>query len=380
VPLEQTRSATLVVDLDALARNFAKLRAAAAPAECAAVVKADAYGLGVERVAKRLVREGCRRLFVATAGEACELRGYARDADIYVLEGVREGQAETLAAARAVPVLNSLEQIGRWSGRAVLQIDTGMGRLGLDAREVEELARRPELLERVGVELVLTHFACADEPEHPLNAEQLRAFERLRRRLPQAPSSIGNSAATLIDAQHRGDVARLGIALYGGDPFFAGFSAGFSAGPAVLSAGSSAGHAGRGNPMETVATLTAPIVQIRDVEQVQTVGYGATYVVQPPARLAIVGAGYADGYPRALGNRGAAALGGRRVPVVGRVSMDLLCLDVSGVPADVAHVSASVELIGATVTVDEVAAHAGTISYEVLTGLSPRLRREYRGA
>jgi alanine racemase len=375
--VESTRSATLVVDLDALARNFAKLRGAAAPAECAAVVKADAYGLGVERVAKRLVREGCRRLFVATAGEARELRGHVPDADIYVLEGSREGQTDTLVAARAIPVLNSLEQVRRWAGRAVLQVDTGMGRLGLGAREVEELARRPELLERIDVELVLTHLACADEPEHPLNAEQLRAFELLRPRLPQVPASIGNSAATLIDARHRGDVVRPGIALYGGNPFSAGFSAGFAAG---LPAGASGGLAGGNNPMEAVATLTAPIVQIREVEQAQTVGYGATYVVRPPARLAIVGAGYADGYPRALGNRGAAALAGRRVPVIGRVSMDLLCVDVSGVPQELARVGAPVELIGTTIGVDEIAAHAGTISYEILTGLSPRLQREYRGA
>ncbi len=354
---EPTRSATLAVDLDALARNFAKLCGAAGPAECAAVVKSDAYGLGVERVAKRLVREGCRRLFVATAAEARELRAHAPTADIYVLEGAREGQTDTLVAARAVPVLNSLEQIRRWTGRAVLQVDTGMGRLGLSAAEVEQLAARPDLLGRVAVELVLTHFACADEPEHPLNADQLRTFDRLRRLLPAVPTSIGNSAATLADPRQHGDIVRPGIALYGGNPFSVGE-----------------------NPMETVATLTAPIVQIRDVAHTQTVGYGATYVAQPPARLAIVGAGYADGYPRALGNRGAAALAGRRVPVVGRVSMDLLCVDVSGVAPEAARVGAPVELIGPTITVDEVAAHAGTISYEVLTGLSPRLCREYRGA
>jgi alanine racemase len=365
VPLEATRSATLVVDLDALARNFAKLCRGSEPAECSAVVKADAYGLGVERVAKRLVQEGCRRFFVATAGEARELRGHAPNAEIYVLEGAREGETDTVAAARAIPVLNSLEQIDRWTGRAVLQVDTGMGRLGLSAREIEQLAQRPELLAQIRVELVLTHLACADEPEHPLNTDQLRAFDRLRRLLPQAPTSIGNSAATLIDAAHRGDLARPGIALYGGNPFFAGFSAGFANGD---------------NPMEGVVTLTAPIIQIRDVEAAQTVGYGATYVVRPPARLAIVGAGYADGYPRALGNRGAAALAGRRVPVIGRVSMDLMCLDVSQVPPDVARVGAPVELIGATIGVDEVAALSDTISYEILTGLSPRLHREYRGA
>ena len=187
--LEPTRSATLVVDLDALASNYARLRAAGTPAECAAVVKANAYGLGVGPVARRLLREGCARFFVATAAEADELRALAPDAAIYVLEGARAGQVDALVAARATPVLCSLEQVERWSGRgrALLQIDTGMGRLGLEAREVEELARRPELLAGIEIELVVTHLACADEPEHALNREQLEAFERLRHRLPAAP-------------------------------------------------------------------------------------------------------------------------------------------------------------------------------------------------
>jgi len=357
--LKPTRSATLVVDLDALARNYARLRAAAAPAECAAVVKADAYGLGVGPVAKRLLREGCTRFFVATVAEAAELRALAPDATIYVLEGAREGQADALAAARATPVLCSLGQVERWSGRgrALLQIDTGMGRLGLEARDVEELARRPELLAGIELELVLTHLACADEPEHALNCEQLAAFERLRRRLPAARTSIGNSAAALTGAAMRGDVVRPGIGLYGGNPF-----------------------TGRANPFEPVVTLIAPIVQIREVEVAQTVGYGATYGVEPPARLAVVALGYADGYPRTLGNRGVIAIAGRRAPVVGRVSMDLICCDVTGLPRAIVRVGDHVEAIGQTVTLDEVAAAADTIGYEVLTRLSPRLAREYRGA
>jgi alanine racemase len=355
---EPTRSATLVVDLDALARNFARLRAAAAPAECAAVVKADAYGLGVGPVARRLLRERCTRFFVATAAEATELRVLAPDAAIYVLEGAREGRIDALAGARAVPVLCSLEQIALWSGRgrALLQIDTGMCRLGLEEREVDELARRPELLAGIEIEHVVTHLACADEPEHALNREQLEAFERLRRRLPAARASIGNTAGALTGAETSGDLVRPGIGLYGGNPFTA-----------------------RANPFEPVVTLTAPIVQIREVERAQTVGYGATYGVEPPARLAVVALGYADGYPRALGNRGVVAIAGRRAPVVGRVSMDLLCCDVSALPRELVRVGAAVEAIGRTVTLDEVAAAADTISYEILTRLSPRLVREYRG-
>lgn len=355
---EPTRSAALVIDLDALARNYACLRAAAAPAECAAVVKADAYGLGVAHVVLRLLRERCTRFFVATAGEATELRAIAPDATIYVLEGAREAQVDALASARAVPVLCSLEQIANWAGRgrALLQIDTGMCRLGLADREVDELARRPELLAGIEIEQVMTHLACADEPEHPLNREQLEAFERLRRRLPTVPASIGNSAGALTGAATSGDLVRPGIGLYGGNPFTA-----------------------RANPFEAVVTLTAPIVQIREIDRAQTVGYGATYGVEPPARLAVVALGYADGYPRALGNRGVVAIAGRRVPVVGRVSMDLLCCDVTALPRDVVRVGASVEAIGTTVTLDEVADAAGTISYEILTRLSSRLVRAYRG-
>jgi alanine racemase len=355
---EPTRTAKLVVDLDALARNFALLRASAQPGECAAVVKADAYGLGIAPVARRLLREGCAKFFVATAAEARELRAIARVAAIYVLEGAREDSLETLGEVRALPVLCSLEQIQLWRGRgpARLQIDTGMNRLGLSTADVEQLASRPELLDGIELELVITHLACADEPEHALNCEQLHSFERLRRRLPAARVSIGNSAGTLGDATHRGDVVRPGIALYGGNPFI-----------------------GRANPMAPVVTLSAPILQVREIDAPQTVGYGATYAVTPPARLAVVGIGYADGYPRSLGNCGVVAIAGRRAPVVGRVSMDLLCADVSGLPPAAVAVGAPVELIGPNVPIDEVAAAAGTISYEILTRLSPRLQREYRG-
>jgi alanine racemase len=358
MPAEPTRSATLVVDLDALARNYARMRSAAAPAECAAVVKADAYGLGARPVARRLLREGCTRFFVATAAEAAELRALAADAAIYVLEGARSGELEILADARATPVLCSLEQLERWSGRghALLQLDTGMGRLGLGAREVDELARRPELLAGIEIDLVVTHLACADEPEHALNRMQLEAFECLRRRLPLARASIGNSAATFAGGAQRGDVARPGIGLYGGNPF-----------------------ANRPNPFEPVVTLSAPIVQVREIDAAQTVGYGATFGVAPPARLAIVALGYADGYPRALGNCGVVAIGGRRAPIVGRVSMDLICCDVTALPHDLARAGEPVEAIGPNVPLDAVAAAAGTIGYEILTRLSPRLKREYRG-
>jgi alanine racemase len=351
-----SRPATLRVDLDALARNYRTLLGRARPGECAAVVKADAYGLGLERVARRLLREGCRRFFVATLAEARELRSLAPDAEIGVFEGALAGTADALAAIEARPVLNTLEQIERWrgKGRALLHLDTGMNRLGLRAADVAALAQRADLLDGTALDFVMTHLACADEPEHPLNAEQLVRFEQMRDLLPPARTSIGNSAGTLTDAARRGDLARPGIALYGGNPF-----------------------SDRPNPMAAVVTLTAPIHQLHEVSEPETVGYGATYVAKPPSRVAVVGIGYADGYPRNLGNGGTAAIGGQRVPVVGRVSMDLITIDVGALQRETVRVGEPVELIGPMVSLDEVAAAAGTISYEILTGLGRRLVREY---
>jgi alanine racemase len=350
------RPATVRIDLDALARNYRLLLARAKPGECAAVVKADAYGLGLERVARRLLREGCRRFFVATLAEARELRALAPDVEIGVFEGALASTADALVDLEARPVLNTLEQLERWrgKGRALLHVDTGMNRLGLRAADVAALAKRAGAFDGIELDFVMTHLACADEPEHPLNAEQLARFEQLRALLPRARTSIGNSAGTLTGSARRGDLARPGIALYGGNPF-----------------------SDRPNPMEAVVTLTAPIHQLHDVGEPATVGYGATYVANPPARIAVVGIGYADGYPRTLGNGGTAAVAGQRVPVVGRVSMDLIALDVAGVPRDAVRVGDAVEIIGPTVGLDEVAAAAGTISYEILTGLGARLVREY---
>lgn len=354
------RPGVLVVDLDALARNYRRLRDAAAPSECAAVVKANAYGLGIGPVARRLVREACGTFFVATAAEGAELRRLAPDAAVYVFDGPGEGEQGMLAEAGLIPVLNSLEQIDCWrrtgGGPAALHVDTGMSRLGFSEAEVLEIERHPERLAGIDVRCVMTHLACADTPEHGLNGRQLERFEALRRRLPAAPSSIGNSAGLLIGAKYRGDIVRAGIALYGGAPF------------ADVVA-----------PVEPVVTLRGRVLQLRDVTEATTVGYGATHDAAPPARLAVCGIGYADGYPRAAGNRCDAAFRGARVPVVGRVSMDLTCVDVTGIPADDIRVGDYIDFIGGGIGLREVAAAAGTIDYEILTGLGLRLERRYVG-
>src|SRR5690606_13111037 len=292
--------------------------------------------------------------------EGRELRRLLADATIYVLEGVPSGAAAVLHAARLIPVLNSLDQIACWAdaggGPAVLHVDTGMSRRGLAEAEVRRIVNEPKRLAGIDVEYVMTHLACADAPAHTLNDAQLLAFERLRRMLPPAPTSIGASAGIFLDRRHRGDLVRAGIGLYGGNPF-----------------------SDRECPVEPVVTLRARIVQIRDVASVGTVGYGATHAVRPPCRLAVCAVGYADGYPRAVGNRCHASFKGVRVPVVGRVSMDLTCVDVSAVPAGAIRPGDYVELIGGAVALDEVAAAAGTIGYEILTRLGSRLERHYIG-
>jgi alanine racemase len=231
-----------------------------------------------------------------------------------------------------------------------------MTRLGLSGTEAATLAGDPALLRNVKIECVMTHLACADEPAHDLNTDQLAAFASTRARLPIAKTSIGNSAGAFLSSAHRGDLVRAGIALYGGNPFVA-----------------------RPNPVEAVIALKARILQLRGIEQPVTIGYGATYTAGPPTRIAVVGIGYADGYPRCLGNKGFASVGGVRVPIVGRISMDLLCLDVSTLPQHAVEEGTFVDLIGNGISLDEVAATAGTISYEILTRLGTRMQREYRG-
>jgi alanine racemase len=359
--LAATSPGLLTVDLDALEQNYGKLVELAAPGGCGAVVKADAYGLGIEPVARTLHAAGCRHFFVANLAEGRRLRELLADAVIYVFAGPEPGEERSLRDAELVPVLNSLEQAKRWvehggtqAAPVAMHIDTGMSRLGLSPKEVEALASNTWLLDRLRIALVMTHLACADDPGNALNEEQLKRFDALRALLPEARTCVGNSAGVITGSRYGGDLARAGVALYGGNPFI-----------------------DRPNPMATVVRLHSPILQVRDIDAPVTVGYGATHRVEPPARLATVGAGYADGYPRSLGNAARAFLGGVDVPVVGRVSMDMLTIDVSNVATDLAVPGAMVELMGDHTSIDELAGAAGTISYELLTRLGQRWTRRY---
>ena len=355
----------LTVDLDAIVANWRRLGRMSAPAECAAVVKANAYGLGMERVAPCLAAAGCATFFVATLDEGIALRALLPAATIAVLGGPGEDPAE-MAAAKLVPVLNSLGQIAAWRRRAaalgrslpaILHLDSAMTRLGLERSEIEALAADSTRLAGLGVDLVMSHLACADERDHPLNRHQREEFTRAADRLPLAARrSLSASSGIFLGPSFHADLVRPGAALYGLNPI-----------PAEP------------NPMAPVLRLSAEILQVRDVDSPMTVGYGATHRVTRPGRTATAALGYADGYLRSLGNRGQGIIKGERVPVVGRISMDLTCFDISALPDGAVVPGDRVELIGPGHDADAVAAEAGTIGYEILTSLSHRARRRYLG-
>ena len=354
-------AAVLTVDLDAIVQNYRLLAARAPGASCAAVVKADAYGLGAARVAPALARAGCRRFFVALPAEGIALRRVLGPAaEILVLHGLPPGGAPEFAAHGLVPVLNSVAQAGECAafGRArggalpaALQFDTGMARLGVTPADSAALRTLPGL----DVRLVLSHLACADQPEHPANAAQRDLFASLRRDWPQTEASLAASSGIFLGADYHFDWVRPGAALYGIAP---------AAGP---------------NPMRPVVRLQAPVIQTREVPSGTGVGYGHSWRPLGTARLATLGIGYADGLPRSLSNAGAAWLDGKRLPVAGRVSMDSLIVDVSAVPDAALAPGTLVDLIGPDCDVDALAAQAGTVGYELLTRLGARLARRYVG-
>lgn len=367
---QATATAILTIDLSALAANYWRLAELCAPAECAAVVKADAYGLGMAACAPALARAGCRTFFVATPAEARDLRGLLPEATIYVFDGLLAGTAPILHAHALRPVLNSVAEIKEWAAfcatagarlPAAIHIDTGMNRLGLSGAEVEALSDAQDVWQAFELTLVISHLACADEPEHPKSEAQRRSFEALRRKLPQARASLANSGGILLGPAYHLDLVRPGIALYGGKPSQADIT-----------------------PFAPVVHLTGRILQVRDVAAGESMGYGASQTLKRASRIAVLAVGYADGLFRALSaddNREGMSvfLGPHPAPILGRVSMDLITVDVTGIPAPLAARGAFVELIGQNIATHQLAAHAGTIDYEILTSLGPRASRRYIG-
>jgi alanine racemase len=356
-------SAQLTVRLGAIAENYRTCRSLAGHAAVSGVVKADAYGLGMAEVARKLLMERCDTFFVARLEEGIALRPVASAARIFVLDGVRAESVAAYIASRLTPVLNSLDEISLWAqnarGRdAAIHIDTGMCRLGLPQSELALLAAEAgQRLSSLNLVLIASHLACADDPDSPMSKAQLDRFRAALAALPSAPASFASSGGILLGCDYTFDLVRPGIGLYGGNP-----------------------QSGRPNPFKTAARLTAPVLQVRRVDKGESVGYGATFGVGRPTTLATVALGYADGLKRALGNRGMGAIGGLKAPIVGRVSMDLVTLDVTDVPPEHVFVGAQAEFLGDAVLLDDVAAAAGTANYDILTSIGPRVGRIYEPA
>lgn len=356
--------AVLEIDLAAIKSNYWSLRRRVR-GDCAAVVKADAYGLGATKVAPVLAADGCRQFFVAHLDEAIVLRPVLpAKAEVYVLNGLPPGAEADCATAGVVPVLNSLAQVDAWAALArtqsrtlpaVLQVDSGMSRMGLPDDELAVLAENPRRLDGITVRLVMSHLACAEQQGHAMNREQHARFAAARRRLPSAPASLANSSGIFLGPDFHFDLVRPGAALYGLAPV-----------------------ADTPNPMQPVVRLRARIVQTRDISSGTVVGYGASWRAKGPRRIATVSVGYADGYLRNLSHRAIAHIGETPVALVGIVSMDSAIFDVTGVPQAVA--GGFVDLIGPCNSLDAVATAAGTIGYEILTSLGSRYARVYADA
>jgi len=360
----------LTIDLSAIEANWKRLAGKTLPVECAAVVKGDGYGCGLEPVTAKLYAAGCRTFFVADIPEGQRARAIAADATIYVLDGVIPSTGPALADANLRPVINSPTELAEWDafvattgwkGGAALHIDTGMNRLGLSVDEGVAIAARAKS-DSHGFMLVMSHLACADTPDHPLNDRQVRLFRELRILYRGIPSSLANSSGIFLGGTVHCDLVRPGAALYGVNP-----------------------TPGRTNPMRPVVEVKGRIIQVRLVPKGDSIGYGAAFTTTRPSRLAIVAVGYADGYARAAGatkgKPGAEAIvAGKRCTVVGRVSMDLLAVDVTDLPEGSARRGDFATLIGGGIGVDEIGAASGTIGYEVLTSLGRRYHRVYKGA
>ncbi len=368
-PAAAVAGAILTIDLGAIRQNYLTLKSrlggSSSGVEIAGVIKADGYGLGHARISAALMAEGCTTFCVAQLAEAIALRdAIGPQPVIYALNGLAPGSEQAALDAGIRPVLNSLDQIAAWralarqkpmQAPAALQVDSGMSRMGLSPLEVDALSRDPALLRGIDVTLVMSHLACADEPDNPANAQQLAAFQALRAKLPDAPASFANSSGVFLNPSYHFDLARPGVALYGVNP-----------------------TPGRPNPMLPVVQLHAKVIQTREIGDDVGIGYGFAARARQTMRLATISLGYADGWPRRAA--GFAFFNGVKLPFAGRVSMDSIILDITALEPGRLQTGDLVELIGPNQSVDDVAGYAGTIGYEILTGLGGRFHRRYIGS
>ena len=354
----------MTIDLGALLDNWRWLRDHVAPAHCAAVVKADAYGLGQTWIAPMLAAAGCEWFFVSQLEEAIELKRIVPGKRVVVLGGIRPDNVVLFVRYHIVPTLNHLGEIALWQQHAklldrhlpaVVHFDTGINRLGLEPREIEILLSERDRLEGLQIITWMSHFACADDHQASMTEAQYQRLQTICTQLPPAPISLANSSGILRDRRFHLDLVRPGCALYGINPT-----------PETT------------NPMHHVITLEARILQVRTVDSSMSVGYGAAHRIRTPSKIATISLGYADGYLRYLGHHGTIAIEGYLAHVVGRISMDLITVDVTTIPESVLTLGRFVEVIGPHRTVDDVAAEAQTIGHEILTNLGHRYCRHYR--
>ncbi len=362
---EALAGAVLSIDLDALKSNYSLLAKKADRAECGAAIKGDAYGVGMARASRALWSAGCRSFFVARPREGQDLRGFLPEAKIYVLDGLYIGQAAFYLKYELIPALVSMDQLEEWSkvgkGRpCALHFDTGINRLGLTIESANAIAADTKQRKKLNLALIMSHLACSDVPTSAFNRVQLQRFMAIRKLFPAVPASFANSSGIFLGRDYHFDQVRPGVALYGGNPLL----------PKI-------------NPMKPVVTLAATVLQVREVKKDECVGYSATWKAKQNSRIAILGAGYRDGIPRKLSSSqrkepAQVWLAGQRFPVVGRVSMDMMCVDVTAAKRMVKS-GMHAELFGRHINVDEVASWADTISYELLTHLGSRYARDYTG-
>lgn len=359
----------LTVDLAAIGTNYKTLISAALPAECAAVVKADGYGLGLEPVASQLRQSGCTTFFVADLSEGKRLRKAVPDAAIYILNGLPQGTGQVFADHNLRPVIGSSAELAEWDafasvntwdGGFALHVDTGMNRLGVSVEEAAAIAPRLNA-ENHGIRLIMSHFVASQFAENPRNQEQMLSFRNVRALFRGVPASIANSSGIFLGGAAHLDIVRPGVALYGVNP-----------------------TPDKPNPMKAVVELKVRIAQIRDIAFGETVGYDATWTARRPSRIATVTMGYADGFPRAQSGSdqkpgGTLIVAGKACPIVGRISMDLIALDITDLPVGSVKRGDFATVIGDGRDVDATAEMIGTIGYEVLTSLGRRYARVYKG-
>lgn len=355
----------LTVDLDAIRQNYAYLKKMVAPAICAGVVKADAYGLGMDRVAPAMFEAGCKDLFVAWPEEGIDLHPLLPNARIFVLHGAMPGTAKELAQNNLIPVVNHLGQLAEWANYArktgkkmpvAIHVDSGLNRLGMPLDEVQKIHKNPDLLGGLDLQLIMSHLAIPALANHPMNQTQLDAFKKALTFLPKAPASLAASSGTFLGEEFRFDMVRIGSSIYGMNPL-----------------------PNKPNPMRAVAKLEFPVLQVQEVPTGKTIGYGCTYKTEKPTRVATLGGGFSDGYMRSLSNNGTIWIGDYRCPVLGRVSMDLITIDVSDIPAHLIQPGEMIAILNEQYTVNHLAGEARTRTTEILCGLGRKPKRQYIG-